>query len=48
MLEPAIHAVFVLTVVTTALLLVVAAAMPTRVSEPDAAEVVADAEATTP
>ena len=34
-LEPAIHAVFVLTVVTTALLLVVAAAMPTRVTEPE-------------
>jgi MFS family permease len=47
-LEPAIHAVFVLTVVTTALLLVVAAAMPARVSEPDAVELTPDAEAPTP
>lgn len=40
-LEPAIHAVFVLTVVTTALLLVVAAAMPTRVAEPEPVEAAA-------
>ena len=38
-LEPAIHAVFVVTLVTTALLLVVAAAMPSRVTEPEAVEV---------
>jgi hypothetical protein len=33
-LEPAIHDVFVVTVVVTAALLVVAAVMPTRVTEP--------------
>jgi EmrB/QacA subfamily drug resistance transporter len=46
-LEPAIHAVFAVTLVTTTLLLVVAAFMPTRVVAPHRVESESDTEAAT-